>query len=236
MCRRMTIIEFDELLGIIQAIEYRTPFNLRPDWPVQEHDAFPNDLVPLMIAGQAAEHDEEAGCDEGSLAWNEDLIDSEQALRIVPATKRWGFETADRAQIIFNTRIETANERPLWKSSLERRRCVIPVRAFYESHATERAISPKTRREVQQLYRFTGDGDVLFLAGIWRGDRFSVITTVPNISVAPVHDRMPLMLSQEAIQDWLLGDWRCVPETNEMVLASQPFYTPQTSVEQPRLF
>lgn len=236
MCRRMTIIEFDELLGVIQAIEYHTPLNLRPDWPVQEHDAFPNDLVPLMITGQVAEHDEESDFDEGSLAWNEDLVDPGQTSRIVPATKRWGFETADRSQILFNTRIETASERPLWKTSLEQRRCVVPVHAFYESHTTERAISPKTRREVQQLYRFTSDEGVLFLAGIWRGDRFSVITTEPNGSVAPIHDRMPLMLSREAIQDWLLGDWRSVPKTNETVLASQPFYTPQASVEQPRLF
>lgn len=232
MCRRMTIVEFDELLGIARAIEYYTPLNLSPDWPACPHDAFPNELVPILIAQHAIESDED------DRAWNKELTAgaSTDAGQIVPISKRWGFETADRARVIFNTRIETADELPLWKGSLEQCRCIVPVQAFYETHAIEQAISPQTGRTVKQLYRFTGEEDVLLLAGIWKGDRFSVITTTPNASVSSVHDRMPLILSHEAARAWLLDDWHTIPKTTEAKLDRAPLYPPQASVDQPRLF
>ncbi|WP_251198216.1 SOS response-associated peptidase family protein [Anaerotardibacter muris] len=232
MCRRMTVIEFDELLGIIHAIEYHTPFNVRPDWPARPRDAFPNDMVPLLIAGTS----EDMAVEE--FEWNKEMIAaaSVDEACIIPARKQWGFEAAGRSQVIFNTRIETASELPLWKDSLEERRCIIPVRAFYETHGTETAISPRSGCTVKQVYRFTDDIGLMLLAGIWKNDRFSVVTTSPNMSVAPVHDRMPLVLSRDNAHAWLMGDWRTVPKTTDISLASAPIYQPQASVDQPRLF
>ena len=48
---------------------------------------------------------------------------------------------------------------------------------------------------------------MIYLAGIWRtyGDeaRFVIITREANASMAPVHDRMPLMIDAKDVKDWL---------------------------------
>lgn len=234
MCRRITIFEYDDLLGIVRAIEYRSPLHVKPDWPVQRSDAFPNDLVPLLIAAESA-----GVASEDELEWNEEALGRDglaSSARIVPTQKRWGFESADRTQVMFNTRIETAAERPLWKDSIEQRRCIVPVQAFYETHAAEQAMNPRTGRVVKQSYRFTASEGLLLLAGIWKSDRFSIVTTVPNESVAAVHDRMPLVLSADHVHEWLEGDWQSVPHRNDIELDARPLYTPQATAEQPRLF
>lgn len=252
MCGRMTVFEFDDVLGIARAIEYRTSLDVRPDQPAQKKDALPNDPVSLLVAGEGVARPSGDPDEEGSLDWNRTLIHAlpddasfDQRLEadvlvaeshIVAARKKWGFETQDRTQVVFNTRIETAEERPLWKDSIEQRRCIVPVRAFYETHATEKAVNPRTGRTVKQSYRFTSSEGPLLLAGIWKGDRFSIVTTEPNASVSAVHDRMPLVLSQEDAREWLLGDWRNVARTSDLSLDKQPLYTPQPTVEQPHLF
>lgn len=235
MCRRITIFEYDDLVGIVRAIEYRSPLNTKPDWPVQRMDAFPNDLVPLLVSANAVD----GVLEDEDRTWNEEALGGAttfSSMRFDPTRKRWGFESADRAQVIFNTRIETALERPLWKDSIEQRRCIVPVQAFYETHATEQAVNPRTGRTVKQSYRFTAHEDLLLLAGIWKSDRFSIVTTAPNESVSAVHDRMPLILSVDHAHEWLEGDWRSVPRTNDIALEARPLYMPQTTVEQPRLF
>lgn len=49
------------------------------------------------------------------------------------------------------------------------------------------------------------------MAGLWRdepgGTRFVMLTTSPNESVAPFHNRMPFILREEQYPDWLRGDW-----------------------------
>lgn len=234
MCRRITIFEYDDLLGIVRAIEYHAPLNTKPDWPVRRTDAFPNDLVPLLISANEADK----AFEKEDHSWNDQVGDSApfSSARLVPTRKRWGFESADRAQVIFNTRIETARERPLWKDSIEQRRCVVPVQAFYETHATEQAVNPQSGRVVKQSYRFTASDDFLLIAGIWKSDRFSIVTTAPNDSVSAVHDRMPLLLSPEYVHEWLEGVWENVPRTNDITLDARPLYVPQATVEQPRLF
>lgn len=235
MCRRITIFEYDDLLGIVRAIEYRSPLNTKPDWPVQSTDAFPNDLVPLLVSANGADDISE----EEDRVWNEEAFGGESffsSARLAPTRKRWGFESVDRTQVIFNTRIESAVERPLWKDSIEQRRCIVPVQAFYETHATEQAVNPRTGRTVKQSYRFTTPEGLLLLAGIWKSNRFSIVTTAPNESVATVHDRMPLVLSVDHVHEWLEGDWQSVPRRNDIELDARPLYAPQTTVEQPRLF
>lgn len=257
MCGRITIVEFDELLGIARAIEYGAPLNAQPDWPVRDADAFPNSSVPLLIVSQGGAQVASAtgGPDldeEEAFAWNRtsgSALQDDDALvnrmdmsafpnerRIVSTRKLWGFETEGRTQVVFNTRIETAEERPLWKDSIEQRRCIIPVRAFYETHRNEKGVDLRTGRVVKQAYRFASADDLLLFAGIWKGDRFSIVTTPPNESVAAVHDRMPLILSAVNAREWLLGDWRGVARANGLALSRQPLYAPQPTVEQPRLF
>lgn len=112
------------------------------------------------------------------------------------AAMRWGFPGRN-GQLIFNARSETAAEKPLFRDSLALRRCVIPAGGFYEWNVRKEKV------------RFTGeDGQPLFLAGFYRRfekeNRFVVLTVPANASMAPVHDRMPLVLAPEEAEAWIL--------------------------------
>jgi putative SOS response-associated peptidase YedK len=121
------------------------------------------------------------------------------------AAARWGFRPfwsdggRDRSWI--NARAETAWDSPAFGRALRGRRCVIPADAFYEWDRTTRprqpyAIGPR------------GSGEMLALAGIWAPvhddlPTAAILTTTPNELVAPIHDRMPVILDPEALAAWL---------------------------------
>lgn len=79
-------------------------------------------------------------------------------------------------------------------------RCVIPVSGFYEWDSEKR-----------KLLFTAGDNDVFYLGGFYRvhktGAGFEtesiIMTTKPNNSVAPIHDRMPLIIQRDHIKDWI---------------------------------
>ena len=108
----------------------------------------------------------------------------------------WGLPRWDNKGLIINTRSETAFEKKMFQESIQKRRCVIPARGFYEWDAEKKLVS------------FTGsDHGVIYLAGLFSIEngihRYSVLTTEPNESVAPFHDRMPVLLEKDAIEEWV---------------------------------
>ena len=119
---------------------------------------------------------------------------------------RWGFApfwtdaNAGPARSWINARSETAAMSPAFGPALRSRRCVIPAAAFYE---WDRAATPR------QPYAIgPSDGGMLALAAIWSESRdgpptTAILTTMPNALVAPVHDRMPVILSLDLLEAWL---------------------------------
>lgn len=84
----------------------------------------------------------------------------------------------------------------------------MPIRAFYEGHMTERVESEKTSRPVRRHYLFRLPGARAFLlAVVCEDDRFSIVATRPNANVAPIHDRMPLVLEPGEPSVWLGPDF-----------------------------
>lgn len=145
------------------------------------------------------------------------------------ATLEWGFPLDGRPHAVFNTRIESALEqlrrgrRGMWAKAIAEGRCLVPVRAFYESHATEKAISEKTGRPVRRQYRFRMPGARAFLlAAVQQDGHFSVVTTEPNASVAPIHDRMPLVLGKGESLVWLGSDFASLANRRALTLSSKP--------------
>jgi putative SOS response-associated peptidase YedK len=123
---------------------------------------------------------------------------------------RWGLipSWAKEASIgnkLINARGETVAEKPSFRSALKRRRCLVLVDGWYEWKQTTK---PKT----PFLFR-RKDGRPLAFAGLWEewtapdtGEVLrtcSLITTGPNALMAPIHDRMPVILSPEAREVWL---------------------------------
>jgi putative SOS response-associated peptidase YedK len=123
---------------------------------------------------------------------------------------RWGLIPAwatDQAigHRLINARAETLAQKPSFREPLRRRRCLVPADGFYEWLRQERG--PKTRFLIRRK-----DGGVFAFAGLWdvwqppEGPvvrSFTIITTAPNGLVAPIHDRMPVILFRDAWDEWL---------------------------------
>ncbi|PTL78253.1 SOS response-associated peptidase [Vitiosangium sp. GDMCC 1.1324] len=123
---------------------------------------------------------------------------------------RWGLipSWAKEASIgskLINARGETVAEKPSFRSALKRRRCLVIVDGWFE---WKQSTKPKT----PYLFR-RKDGRPMTFAGLWEewtapdtGEVLrtcTVITTGPNALMAPIHDRMPVILSPETRELWL---------------------------------
>ncbi len=134
---------------------------------------------------------------------------------------RWGLipRWAKDASIglkLNNARAETVAEKPSFKSSFERHRCLIPANGFYEWQAVEEG--GRTRKQPWYI-RPARDGEFLAMAGLlaaWRSPQGEdivstcVITTTPNELMATIHDRMPVLLAPGQFDAWLDPAWRDV--------------------------
>ena len=117
---------------------------------------------------------------------------------------RWGFRKKDQKDLLINARVETVKEKPMFNESIRYNRCVISASGFYEWNRIGEKASFRPLR-----------GKVLFMAGIWQKveneNQFTILTTVPNASMAPVHERMPLVIDKNEVSQWLM-DWKRAEE------------------------
>ena len=73
----------------------------------------------------------------------------------------------------------------------------------------------------QYLFRLPG-ARAFLIAAVREGDRFSIVTTRPNASVAPIHDRMPLVLGPGESSVWLGPSFAALADRNQTILLSRP--------------
>lgn len=125
---------------------------------------------------------------------------------------RWGLipfwaKDAKVAYSTINARAETVATAPAFREALRRRRCLVPADAFYEwqtldaKHKQPFAIALASR----QPYGFAGLWDRWKHEGQWL-ETFTIITTGPNQVVAPLHNRMPVILEPRDYARWLASD------------------------------
>lgn len=125
----------------------------------------------------------------------------EAGAELAPVVMAWGYPRfGSKPGSIINARSETAGERPMFRKSLYERRCVFPTTWFYEWWPGE--AGKKTK------YQFNRAREKeLYLAGLWnefKGERKCVILTrAANESVREVHDRMPVVLGRDELEDWV---------------------------------
>jgi len=140
------------------------------------------------------------------------VVQRDERRAVVPY--RWGFVPtwAKDPRIgsrMINARAETVATSNAFRSAFQKRRCIVPADAFYEWHREGKGPSQPyvIRRE---------DGQTLALAGIWSTWRepdapegaeplrtFSIVTTAANEILAPIHDRMPVIIPEDAWARWL---------------------------------
>lgn len=129
----------------------------------------------------------------------------------------WAKEAKIGSRMI-NARAETLAEKNAYKSSYKKRRCLIPADGFYEwQKLDDSKDAPKSKIRKQPMFMRAGDGSPLAFAGlwsVWRGPdkdqeplrSVTIITTTPNDTMAPIHDRMPVILGEDAWATWLDRD------------------------------
>ena len=120
---------------------------------------------------------------------------------------RWGWQeqlaATTKPQLLLHARFETAISKPLWAEAFAHRRCVIVTQGWWEV-----VPQPGRQRGLPYFYQ-SAASPLLALAALWRREvndiRFTMLTTEPTSELAPIHDRMPVVLSDEHIVPWLNG-------------------------------
>lgn len=120
---------------------------------------------------------------------------------------KWGhfaaFGPGSPPTFLINARSETALQKRTFARAMQERRCLVPADGFYEWKRDAKGRS-------QQAYYFQRkDGAAYMMAGLrWpaEGDQpehYIVLTTAPNELLEPIHDRMPVILPDDAAKRWI---------------------------------
>jgi putative SOS response-associated peptidase YedK len=124
---------------------------------------------------------------------------------------RWGLlppwaKDARLAYSTINARLDGVTTKPAFRSAWKTRRCLVPTSGYYEWQPVAGGKQP--------WYIHPADAPVMFFAGLYeaRPDgaggellTYSIITREADPALAPIHDRMPLVLDAATFRDWLHG-------------------------------
>ena len=177
MCGRFTLFEPDQVLARefgVSDFPPRSPrYNIAPSQPITAVRAAPSG----------------SGREIALLRWG-----------LIPSWSK-GPATGNR---LINARAETAREKPSFRNAFRRHRCLIPTSGFYEWQRQERGKQPYFVR--------MRNGHPFAFAGLW--DRWerpdegavetcTILTTAANDVLAPIHDRMPVIVPPGEYDRWL---------------------------------
>lgn len=122
---------------------------------------------------------------------------------------RWGFiphwyKKPNGGPLLINARSETIAEKPAFRAACRERRCLIPASGFYEWKRIE-------GQTPLPWWVTRADGDMMVFAGIWQdwmvGDEkhttCAIVTTDANAAMAPIHHRLPVILTADQWALWL---------------------------------
>jgi putative SOS response-associated peptidase YedK len=138
----------------------------------------------------------------------------------------WARDTSVGSRLI-NARAESVVTKPAFRRAFERRRCLLPADGFYEWQRL-----PGGRRQPWFVHR--ADGAPMAFAGLWEVWRdpadpdaeplrsCTIVTTEANELLAPVHDRMPVVLSPGDWDRWLDPDRHDVEELRALLVPADP--------------
>ena len=135
--------------------------------------------------------------------------------RRIAETMRWGLVPGwarDRTKLppMINARAETLAEKPAYRDSFRRRRCLIPADGFYEWQKPVGLGKSKIPHWISLT-----DGEPFAMAGLWAEWRppsgldeqvlrsCTIVTTAARPSIGPIHERMPLILPPATEAAWL---------------------------------
>ncbi|WP_139998203.1 SOS response-associated peptidase [Paenibacillus paridis] len=177
MCGRYTLtVTLEELLVRYMIGETMVPFH-RPKYNV----APSQQVLSIIHDGQANRL--------GELKWG-----------LVPP---WADDPKVGFQML-NARSETAASKPAFQTPLRRKRCLIPADGFYEWKTTATGKQPmRITLKSRALFSMAGLYETWLSPDGTKINSCTILTTAPNELIAPIHDRMPVILRPEDEQLWL---------------------------------
>jgi putative SOS response-associated peptidase YedK len=148
---------------------------------------------------------------------------------------RWGLVPGYTKQLAdvkglstINARAETVRTSPVWRGPFQRRRCLVLADGFYE---WKKPGGTGDVGEKKQPFAFhMADDAPLAFAGLWDAWRapdgsvlesFAIVTTTANAVMAPVHNRMPVILHPRDYDRWLCVEDDAAPD--EMLELLRPY-------------
>ena len=165
---------------MVAVYDLSTPLipHLRPSWNIA-----PTEHVGVILPG-------EAGLTYTTMRWG-----------LVPL---WAKDLKIGSSLI-NARIETAAEKPAFRSAWKDRRCLVPGSGYFKW--AEMSVAGEKKPRKQPFYITRKDGRPFTFAGLWERWKdgmlsFTILTTDAGAATRHLHDRMPVMLDDAAVLLW----------------------------------
>ena len=115
---------------------------------------------------------------------------------------KWGFTGKT---LLMNARVETAPSKPMFSEAWASHRCIVPASCYFEwEHLTDQNGKKRTGDKYRIRPR---DGEMTWLCGLYRIEEgrpvFVVLTREPGEDIRFIHNRMPLILPEEYVDEWI---------------------------------
>ena len=118
---------------------------------------------------------------------------------------KWGF--AEKSLLI-NARVETASSKYTYREAWKSHRCAIPA-SYYLEWSHLKGADGKVKTGDKYCIKLEGS-EITWLCGLYRFEGnlpvFVILTREPGTAVSEIHDRMPLILPEEYIDEWIRPD------------------------------
>lgn len=121
----------------------------------------------------------------------------------------WGYTIPGVQHPVVNARVESAGQKKSFREDWMKHRCIIPASYYFEWEHIRR---PNGRVQAGNKYAIQPRGsNVTYLAGLYRMEEarefqypiFTVLTREPTPELAKIHDRMPLILPENKLEEWI---------------------------------
>ncbi len=207
MCGRYALP--DDHPAMLKAFDIATDLGRDVDWKalMPRYNVAPTDQVPVVFQRDRLRRVE-------PMRWG--LM----PFRTVSMRGRMALDAQGKSiNTPINARAETVHSHGGFKRSFERRRCIIPAGGFYEWKRVNGGKIP--------YWIYLRDQPWMAFAGVytwWKSPdatwvpSCAIITTSPNVFMEPIHDRMPVILTEGAYDAWLNPENPDLSELKEVLV------------------
>jgi len=120
---------------------------------------------------------------------------------------KWGYSGKT---LLLNARAETAAVKPTFRDSWESHRCIVPASWYFE---WEHRLGNDGKKYTGDKYMIQPKGAAMtWLCGLYRIENgmpvFVILTREPGEAIRFIHDRMPLIMPERLVNEWIRPDAR----------------------------